>query len=91
MITMEKEATKPDNFIDGWISLNDSITSFILKAIFKLLHIAKQFAGIIIGYSITSWIFLSIYERLGFEQTIIILLVGVFWYGLRSGLSWPTK
>ena len=62
----------------------DKINNFIKKFLEKLGKFSVKLAMILVGYSFMTWIFLGLYDRFGFDKTLIILLVGVLWYGLRS-------
>jgi len=58
------------------------ITNF--KAINKALTtMFVKFGSISLTYSFLAWLFLSVYDRLGFEKTLIILGIGVINYGIR--------
>ena len=53
------------------------------KLIFKLLGFAKNFVISIVYYMFLAWVFLSIYGEYGFEKTLIILLIGVFYVRIK--------
>jgi hypothetical protein len=38
-------------------------------------------------YSFLLWIFLSIFELYGFEKTLVILLIGVFYVRIKRGYA----
>jgi len=46
----------------------------------------KTFAKSIIYYYFLIWIFLGIFDRYGFERTLIILLIGIFYVRVKK--SW---
>lgn len=60
------------------------LNSFLLNYLKLFKSLIIQFGIVFISYSILSWIFLGIYAKFGFEKTLIILLVGVFYYGIRG-------
>jgi len=72
-----------DEFLKNWTLLTSKLFVYNLIMLKKLLKFAGNLIPIIIGYSFMSWIFLGIYDSQGFDRTLIILLVGVFWYGIR--------
>jgi len=49
---------------------------------FQTLHFLKSTALALIYYSFLSFIFLSLYDRFGFERTLLVLLIGVFYVKL---------
>jgi len=62
---------------------NSPLNTFTKKAFKKLTGLMVKFGSTAIVYSFLVWLFLSIYDRLGFEKTLIILAVGVIHYGIR--------
>lgn len=61
-----------------------NLSMYLVKLLFN------QLVPQLIIYSIVSLIYLSLYDSLGFEKTIILLLVGVVVFALR-GNSGHTK
>lgn len=82
-----KESPPQKGFIEQWQNKSDAMLIAYFKLFKKLLKKMGKFIPIIIGYSIMSWMFLGVYDTIGFEKTLIILLVGVFWYGIRGMVS----
>ena len=72
-----------DEFLKNWTLLTSKLFVYNLIMMKKLLKFTANLIPIIIGYSFMSWIFLGLYDSQGFDKTLIILLVGVFWYGIR--------
>lgn len=66
------EKMQKGKFNQAIIKINQALIKFLIK-----------FGSILISYSFLVWIFFSIYDRAGFEKTLIILLVGVINYGIR--------
>ncbi len=87
---MKKEIIT-EQTLKSWIDLSDRLNAIAIKLVKKLIPYAIKFIGIIIGYSIMSWIFLNIYDSVGFGKTLIIVLVGVLWYGVRQPPSQRIK
>jgi len=75
---------KEKGFLEKWEQTTDKLTTLWLKLFKKLLKWVFKLIPIIVGYSIMSWMFIGVYDTIGFEKTLIILLVGVFWYGIRE-------
>ena len=69
------------DIIEGRIK---SLQKIIFHLIIRLLKGVKGIAGTIIMYMILSLIFLNIYDNIGFDKTIIILLVGLLNFYLRN-------
>lgn len=51
----------------------------------KLFKFFKTMGISLAGYLFLSFIFLSIYDRFGFERTLIILLIGIFYIHIKKG------
>ena len=49
--------------------------------------LAWSFGKILLPYLFSIWVFLSIFDRIGFEKTLIILLIGVLNYGIRNTMQ----
>ena len=46
-----------------------------------------SFGKILVPYLFAIWVFLAIFDRIGFEKTLIILLIGVLNYGIRNTMQ----
>lgn len=71
---------------------NDANEELIGKLLFKSINLFKLLLKLIGGlmpklivYSILSFTYLSIYSSWGFDRTIILLLVGVVVFAIRTG------
>ena len=73
-----------DDFLQKWETNMNKYQKWYYSKFKIFLKKVGNFIPIIIGYSFMTWIFMGVYDSLGFEKTLIILLVGVFWYGLRQ-------
>ena len=54
----------------------------IIKKLFKFF---KTMGLSLAGYLFLSFIFLGIYDRFGFDRTLIILLIGIFYIHIKKG------
>jgi len=70
---------------------NDRNEELIGKLLFKSINSFKLLSKLLIGlipkliiYSVLSWTYLSIYDSWGFEKAIILLLVGVVVFAIRT-------
>lgn len=73
-----------DDLLTKWMNLSDKLLLTQINLVKKLLKFFANLVPVLIGYTVMSYIFLSVYDTYGLERTLIILLVGVFWYGLRQ-------
>jgi len=80
---MRKEIITQEQ-LQQMISLSDKFNAVWFRTAKKFSKWVLKLIPVILGYSFMSWIFLSLYDSYGFDRTIIILLVGVLWYGLRK-------
>ena len=78
------EQKNKDDFLKKWESTSGNLLKWYIPKFKSLLKRLVKFVPIIIGYSFMSWMFIGVYDTIGFEKTLIILLVGVFWYGIRQ-------
>ncbi len=74
----------PDEFLKKWEETTAKYQKWYMKKLKFVIKKISKFIPIIIGYSFMSWMFIGVYDSIGFEKTLIILLVGVFWYGIRQ-------
>ena len=49
----------------------------------KLVGIVKNFLKSLVYYMFLIWVFMSIFDSQGFERTLIILLVGLFYVRIK--------
>lgn len=73
-----------DKTLDNLEAKLKSLQKKTIHLIIRLLKGIKGIAGTILMYMLLSWLFLNIYDSLGFEKTIIILLVGLINFYLRK-------
>ena len=78
------EQKNQDDFLKKWESTSGNLLKWYIPKFKGLVKRALKFIPIILGYSFMSWMFIGVYDAIGFEKTLIILLVGVFYYGLRQ-------
>lgn len=76
--------SKTDQMILDWIEKTDKLQEKYFALLKKLFKKIGHFIPIIIGYTFMAWIFTGMMDTIGFEKTLIILLAGVFYYGLRN-------
>lgn len=79
--------TKPndqDDFLTKWEKTSDKYHKWYMKNLKIMFKKIGKFIPILIGYSFMSWMFIGLYDSVGFDKTLIILLVGVLWYGIRQ-------
>ena len=77
-----------------WVkTVNDleKIQSELIKQEKKLLSILWSLAKNIVAYLFTLWIYLGIYDALGWERTLIALGVGVILFGIKNNLVRETN
>ena len=86
IMTNEKNQT---DFLTKWENKADKYQAWYLSKFKTLVKKVIKFIPILIGYSFMSWMFIGVYDSIGFEKTLIILLVGVFWYGIRQRVEIP--
>ena len=77
----------PDDFLTKWQTQSDNYRHWYMSKFKLLLKKVGKFIPILIGYSFMSWMFVGLYDSVGFEKTLIILLVGVLWYGIRQRVN----
>lgn len=85
---MTKQKNQTD-FLEKWETTANKYQKWYISNFKLLLKKIAKFIPILIGYSIMSWMFIGLYDSIGFEKTLIILLVGVLWYGIRQRLEIP--
>ena len=77
------------DFLTKWDETSKKYQDLYIKTFKKLLKKIVKFIPILIGYSFMSWMFIGLYDTIGFEKTLIVLLVGVLWYGIRQNVKIP--
>ena len=55
--------------------------------LWKMGNFAWDLAKSLLYYALLLWIFLGIFELYGFERTLIILLIGVFYVRIKRGYA----
>lgn len=68
-----------DKLLQTTIDLDKKLRAFIKIAF----HYVKAIIWATIYYSFLLWIFLNIYQYAGFERTLIILLIGIFYVRVK--------
>ena len=53
------------------------------KLLWKLVGIVKNFLKSLVYYMFLIWVFMGIFDSQGFERTLIILLVGLFYVRIK--------
>ena len=51
--------------------------------LWKLFRTAKNFLVSLVYYMFLIWVFMSVFDSQGFERTLIILLIGVFYVRIK--------
>ena len=86
MINQEK-----DDFLTKWENSSKKFQDLYIKTFKRFLKKVIKFIPILIGYSFMSWMFIGLYDSIGFDKTLIVLLVGVLWYGIRQKVELPKE
>lgn len=81
---MTGQKSQFDDFLEKWEKKSAEWNAWYFAKFKIMLKKMLKFIPILIGYSVMSFIFVGMYDSIGFEKTLIILLVGVLWYGLRQ-------
>jgi len=72
-------------------SYEKAITKYRNAAISFLIVFLKKIAGLLprfILYLILIWVFFTIHDRVGFEKTLIILLIGIIQFNIfKAGVK----
>ena len=88
-MTNQKNQDNIDKFLEKWETVNTKYQKWYLSKFKELLKRIGKLIPILIGYSFMSWMFMGLYDTMGFNKTIIILLVGVLWYGIQQRTEIP--
>jgi len=78
-----------DDFLVKWEQTSKKYQDLYIKTFKTFIKKVINFIPILIGYSFMSWMFLGLYDTIGFDKTLIVLLVGVLWYGIRQNVKVP--
>ena len=85
MINVEQK----DDFLVKWEVASKKFQDLYIKTFKTFLKKVINFIPILLGYSFMSWMFIGLYDTIGFDKTLIVLLVGVLWYGIRQNVKIP--
>jgi len=78
-----------DDFLVKWEVASKKFQDLYIKTFKTFLKKVINFIPILLGYSFMSWMFIGLYDTIGFDKTLIVLLVGVLWYGIRQNVKIP--
>ena len=78
-----------DDFLIKWEQTSKKFQDFYIKTFKRFIKKVIKFIPILIGYSFMSWMFIGLYDTIGFDKTLIVLLCGVLWYGIRQNVKVP--
>ena len=84
-----KNQNNQDDFLIKWEKTSKKFQDLYIKTFKTFIKKVINFIPILIGYSFMSWMFIGLYDTIGFEKTLIVLLVGVLWYGIRQNVKIP--
>jgi len=74
-----------DSTLEKYTNESKQLTKKLFKAHYRFMLFSKKLATNTLIYVIMAGIFIYIYMRVGFEITLIILLVGVINYSIKRG------
>ena len=80
-----------NDFLTKWEQASKKYQKLYITTFKRLIKKIIKFIPILIGYSFMSWMFIGLYDSIGFDKTLIVLLVGVLWYGIRQKVELPKE
>lgn len=88
-LSAQKSLSQKKSWLDSLESVcvkyrDGGLNKTLLGLIKGLLKFSKNMVVSLLVYSLLSWVFLQVYDKYGFEKTIIILLIGVL---MRGGIK----
>ena len=84
-----KNQNNQDDFLIKWEKTSKKFQDLYIKTFKTFIKKVINFIPILLGYSFMSWMFIGLYDTIGFDKTLIVLLVGVLWYGIRQNVKIP--
>ena len=80
-----------NDFLTKWEQASKKYQKLYITTFKRFIKKVIKFIPILIGYSFMSWMFIGLYDSIGFDKTLIVLLVGVLWYGIRQKVELPKE